>query len=82
MIQSFLDYTVEIKNLKFITDSGITIPKTAIIHFTVEGKSKPIVELLGYWDQELIFEKTLLSFTEVCSSSYHFNNVISIIIPI
>lgn len=55
MIQAFSDYSVEIKNLKYLTDSGKRFPKTAIIHFSLPGKAQPVVEIMGYIDQEDIF---------------------------
>jgi hypothetical protein len=41
-------YTVEIKNLKFTTEEGLEIPKTAIITLYDEQGGKLAVELLGY----------------------------------
>jgi Ion channel len=55
MIQAFSKYSIEIKNLKFITEEGIRLPKTAIIQFHVEGIEKPIVEILGYMEAEEIY---------------------------
>lgn len=56
MIQAFTRFTVEIKNLKFITEEGRRLPKTAIIQFHFEGMEKPVVEILGYMEPEDIYK--------------------------
>lgn len=49
-------HRVEIKNLKFISEEGITFPKTAILSITVPGHTNPIVELLGYRSVEELYK--------------------------
>jgi len=56
MITSFKSFSIEIKNLKFITEEGKKLPKTAILKFHIKGKEKPIVEILGYQDTEEIYK--------------------------
>ena len=56
MIHSYTRYSVEIKNLKFITEEGIRLPKTAIIQLYSEGTEKPAVEILGYMDSDDIYK--------------------------
>jgi len=56
MYKDFINYSIEIKKLKFITDSGKQLPKTAILRFNMSGKSNPIVELMGHYDQNDIFD--------------------------
>lgn len=55
MIPGYLSFQVDIKHLKFTSDKGIVYPKTAIVTFTMPGKIKPVVELLGYVEEELLF---------------------------
>jgi hypothetical protein len=56
MIQAFTRYSVEIKNLKFITEEGVRLPKTAIIQFHIEELENPVVEILGYMESEDIYK--------------------------
>lgn len=56
MIPGYISFQVEIKNLAFTTDDGHRYKKTAIITFEVERRTKPLVELLGYIDEEEIYE--------------------------
>jgi len=56
MIPGYLSFKVDIKNLKFTSDSGRVFPKTAILSFVIPGKMKPVVELLGYIDEDQVFE--------------------------
>lgn len=56
MIQGYQSYKVEVKNLKFTTDEGIRHPRTAIITFLLEDGHTTRVELMGYRDQDEIFE--------------------------
>jgi len=48
-------YSIEIKKLKFISEEGQRYPSTALIHFQVDGREKPIIELMGYLTEEEIF---------------------------
>ena len=56
MIPGYKSFQVEIKHLKFTTSDGFTYRKTAIVTFEVERRTKPLVELLGYMDEEDIYE--------------------------
>lgn len=56
MIPGHSTYKVEIKKLKFETDSGHTFPGTALIHFQVVGREKPLVELMGHLDEKEIYK--------------------------
>ncbi|NOY36422.1 MAG: two pore domain potassium channel family protein [Chlorobi bacterium] len=49
-------YTVDIKNLKFTSDNHIVHPKTAIITFFDNKKTKLAVEILGYQENEEIYK--------------------------
>lgn len=55
MIPGYTSFQVEIKNLKFKNRNGHYYKKTAIITFQVEKRTKPLVELLGYVDEEEIY---------------------------
>lgn len=57
MISGYRSFQVEIKNLKFETDNGQNYSQTAIISFSVEGRTRPMVELLGYVEEEEIYLK-------------------------
>jgi hypothetical protein len=52
MIPVHREYTVEIKKLKFETDDGQRYPCTALLHFKVDGKEKPLVELMGHREEK------------------------------
>ena len=56
MIPAYTSFKVDIKNLKFTCENGTVCPKTAIISFEVPGKNQPVVELLGYVDEELVYK--------------------------
>lgn len=55
MIPGHTSYEVEIKKLKFQTDEGIRFPGTALVRFLVEGRDKPLVELMGYIEEKEIY---------------------------
>ena len=55
MIQEFVNYSVEIKNIKFLNSSGKRFPKSAIISFSRPGNPRPFVEIMGYLDQDSLF---------------------------
>ena len=57
MIPLHVSYRVEIKKLKFVTGEGVRFPSTALIHFEVEGRDQPVVELMGYLGEEEIYKK-------------------------
>jgi hypothetical protein len=57
MVPVHTAYRVEIKKLKFETVEGIRFPSTALIHFEVEGRDQPLVELMGYLAEEEIYER-------------------------
>jgi len=56
MLSALNDCKVDIKNLKFITDEGKVLPKTAIITFNEPDKAGKKVELFGYLDSEDIYK--------------------------
>lgn len=56
MIPGHSSYKAEIKKLKFETEEGKRFPSTALIHFQVEGRVKPVVELLGYLGEKEIYK--------------------------
>jgi hypothetical protein len=56
MIPGHSSFKVEIKKLKFETDAGNRFPATALIHFQVEGREKPLVELMGYLGEKEIYK--------------------------
>jgi hypothetical protein len=56
MFSEHTTYRAEIKNLKFVTEAGIKLPKTAILTIMTPGSVNPIVELLGYRDLDDIYK--------------------------
>ncbi len=56
MIPGHSSFKAEIKKLKFETEAGIRFPCTALIQFKVEGRIKPVLELMGYIDEEEIYK--------------------------
>ena len=56
MVPGHEAYKVEIKKLKFQTEAGIKFPGTALVHFHVDGKEKPFVELMGYLGEKDIYK--------------------------
>ncbi|MFC2090486.1 potassium channel family protein [Bacteroidota bacterium] len=56
MVYGYNTFQVDIKNLKFESAEGEKYSKTAIIKFQVETRTSPIVELMGYVEEEDIFK--------------------------
>ena len=56
MISRLNDCKIEIKNVKFTADSGVTYPKTAIVSFNRPDKTGKTVDLYGYIEQDDIFK--------------------------
>lgn len=56
MIPGHSSFKAEIKKLKFETDAGRRFPGTALIHFLVEEREKPLVELMGYLGEKEIYK--------------------------
>ncbi|TFH26469.1 MAG: hypothetical protein E4H10_06900 [Bacteroidia bacterium] len=56
MIPGHSSFKTEIKKLKFETNAGLRFPATALIHFQVEGREKPLVELMGYLGEKEIYK--------------------------
>ena len=38
--------------MKFETEAGTMFPGTALIQFQVDGREKPVVELMGYMEEK------------------------------
>ncbi len=57
MIPGYTSFEVEIKKLKFETSNGYRYAKTAILTFTVQDRSKPLIAILGYMDEEEIYKR-------------------------
>ena len=55
MVPGHTAFQVEIKKIKFETSEGMVFPKTAIVHFQLEGQETPQVELMGYLDEKEIY---------------------------
>jgi hypothetical protein len=55
MIPGHTAFKAEIKKLKYETEDGNKFPGTALIQFQVEGKDKPVVELMGYLEEKEIY---------------------------
>ncbi len=55
MVPGHSSFSVEIKKLKFITEEGKKFPCTALIKFHMDGKDKPLVELMGYMGEKEIY---------------------------
>ncbi|MFO7671284.1 MAG: potassium channel family protein [Bacteroidales bacterium] len=56
MIPAHREYTLEIKRLKFESESGIRYPHTALIHFYFNEKEQPRLELMGHLEEKEIYE--------------------------
>lgn len=56
MIPVHREYKVEIKKLKFESDHGIRYPHTALIHFNINEKVPPVVELMGHLKEKEIYK--------------------------
>ncbi len=56
MVSNYLNYNVEIKNVKFISDDGRTCPRTAIVTFLNERGEEIGNELFGAVDMQLVYE--------------------------
>jgi hypothetical protein len=56
MIPRHSSYKAEIKKLKFETEAGKRFPATALIHFQVEGRVKPVIELMAYMGEKEIYK--------------------------
>lgn len=55
MIPGYTSFEADIKHLKFENSHGNKFSKTAIITFRVERRTQPLVELLGYVEEEDIY---------------------------
>lgn len=55
MIPGYRSFEADIKKLKFENSRGNIFSKTAIVTFRVERRTKPLVELLGYVEEEDIY---------------------------
>ena len=55
MVPGHTFFKAEIKKLKFETDAGTKFPGTALIKFQVDGREKPVVELMGYLGEKEIY---------------------------
>lgn len=56
MIPGHSSYKAEVKRLKFTTEAGKLFPATALIHFQVDGRVKPVLELMGYLGEKEIYK--------------------------
>ena len=56
MVAAYSNYSVEIKNVKFISDDGRTCPRTAIITFFDKRREKIGNELFGAADLKLVYD--------------------------
>ncbi len=65
MFTKLSDCKAEIKNIKFVTDDGKILPKTAIITFDEPDKAGKKVELFGYMEAEDIY-KLIDEGKEIC----------------
>ncbi len=65
MFSKLSDFKVDIKNIKFITDDGKVLPKTAIVTFDEPDKMGKKVELFGYLDTDAIY-KLIDDGKEIC----------------
>lgn len=57
MIPTHREYKVEIKRLKFESEKGIRYPHTALVHFYLQEKEQPLVELMGHMDEKEIYNQ-------------------------
>ena len=55
MIPVHREYTIEIKKLKFESEKGILYPRTALIHFHIDEKEQPLLELMGHMEEKEIY---------------------------
>ncbi len=56
MLPAHSSFKVEIKKLKFETEAGVLFPGTALVHFQVPGREKPLVELMAYLEEKEIYK--------------------------
>jgi hypothetical protein len=56
MLPAHSSFKVEIKKLKFETEAGILFPGTALVHFQVPGREKPVFELMAYLEEKEIYK--------------------------
>jgi uncharacterized protein YjbI with pentapeptide repeats len=56
MLSHLSEKKVDIKNLKFVTDDGHTLPRTAIVTFDEPDRTGRKVELYGYLDSDEIYK--------------------------
>jgi len=52
MIPVHREHTVEIKKLKFESGNGVKHSHTALVHFYVNDKEKPLLELMGHMEEK------------------------------
>jgi hypothetical protein len=57
MTSNYSSFSVEIKNLKYVSDDGTLFPKTAIVTFTIPDKPLPVVELYGFLDTDDVYKQ-------------------------
>jgi hypothetical protein len=55
MITGYIDYQIEVKNVKFIADDGKTCPRTAIVTFLNEKGEEIGTELFGAVDINVVY---------------------------
>jgi uncharacterized protein YjbI with pentapeptide repeats len=55
MIPGHTEYTAEIKKLKFETEEGVRFPFTALVHFHISDRKRPLVELMGHMEEKEIY---------------------------
>jgi hypothetical protein len=57
MLPEFTAFNVEVKNLRFTTDEGRKYPKTAILTLVSPDGHSEYIEMLGYIDDNWIFDR-------------------------
>ena len=55
MIPVHREHTVEIKKLKFESGNGVRHSHTALVHFYVNDKEQPLLELMGHMEEKEIY---------------------------
>lgn len=57
MVPVHREHTVEIKKLKFEAENGVRHSHTALVHFRINEKDQPLLELMGYMEEKEIYNK-------------------------
>lgn len=57
MVPVHRDFIVEIKKLKFESEGSMRHSHTALVHFRIDDKEQPLLEIMGHMEEEEIYKK-------------------------